>query len=139
MKKDKLKETAPPKTWIWQAYFHLSLFFYVALFFSLREIESDMPFLLACASLWCFSGLLFCMGQAESHAQAQWSSRWITQTHVKTLIEPLKQTPLPSDVKCFNECSQRAMPRLNLQEQLLYCRHQCEQCMQVFKTGHGYH
>lgn len=38
------------------------LFFYVALFFSLREMERDMPFLSACASLWCFSGLLFCMG-----------------------------------------------------------------------------
>lgn len=46
------------------------LVFYVALFISLGEIESDMPFLSACASLWCFSGLLFCVGQAQSHAQA---------------------------------------------------------------------
>lgn len=46
------------------------LFFYVALFFSLREMERDMPFLPACASLWCFSGLLFCMGPAQSHAHA---------------------------------------------------------------------
>lgn len=73
-KKDKLKETARPRTWIWEAYFHLSslsLFFYVALFFSLREMESDMPFHSPCASLWCFSGLLLCMGRAQSRAQAQ--------------------------------------------------------------------
>lgn len=65
-----------------------SLFFYVALFLSLREMERDMPFLPACASLGCFSGLFFCMGPALSHAQTQWSSRWITQDHVHTSREP---------------------------------------------------
>ena len=40
------------------------LFFYVTLFFSLREMERDMPFLSACASLWCFSGLFYCMEPA---------------------------------------------------------------------------
>lgn len=78
-KKDKLKETARPKTWIWEAYFHLFFLvihsFMFALFFSLREMERDMPFLSACASLWRFSGLLFCMGPAQSRAQAQRSSR----------------------------------------------------------------
>lgn len=79
------------------------LFFYVALFFSLREMERDMPFLSACASLWCFSGLFFCMGPAQSRAQAQRSSRWITQTHVNTSTEP-PTTPEKHPCQVQHEC-----------------------------------
>lgn len=68
------------------------LFFYVALFFLLREMERDMPFLPACASLWCFSGLFLCTRPAQSHAQASWSSRWITPAHVNKSTEPPPST-----------------------------------------------
>lgn len=101
------------------------LFFYAALFFLLGKIERDMPFLSDCASLWCFSGLLFCIRPAQSHAQPWQSSQWITQTHVNTSTEP-PTTPenapakCTMNVTCFNKCSQRAMARLNQQEQLLY-------------------
>lgn len=67
-KTDKLKETGQPEIWIWEAYFHLSFMSFTLLccpfLFAFGEIESDMPFLSACASLWCFSGLLFCVVRA---------------------------------------------------------------------------
>ena len=139
-KKDKLKETARPKTWIWEAYFHLFFLviysFMFALFFSLREMERDMPFLSACASLWCFSGLLFCMGPAPEPCTGPAEQPVGLPRLMSTLRQshqPLPQTAAAKcsmNVTCFNKCSQTAMPRLNQQEQLLYRRHQREQYIQ---------
>lgn len=140
-KKDKLKETARPKTWIWEAYFHLFFLvihsFMFALFFSLREMERDMPFLSACASLWRFSGLLFCMGPAQSRAQAQRSSRvdypdWCQ--HFDGATDHSCKRPLPSVARTLHaliSVAKQPMPRLNQQEQLPYRRHRREQYIQT--------
>lgn len=62
------------------------LFFYVAPFFPLREMERDMPFLPPCALLWSFSGLFFCMAPALSnmHTSLQ-SSGSVLSRHVNTV------------------------------------------------------
>ncbi|MEQ2281336.1 hypothetical protein AMECASPLE_029155 [Ameca splendens] len=76
-----------------------SLFFYVALFFSLREMERDMPFLPAFASLWCFSGLLYCMCPAQSHAQTEEQPVDYPVSHQHTTYHSRK--PSPASVTCF--------------------------------------
>lgn len=131
-KKDKLKETARPRTWIWEAYFHLSFLSSILLccsfLFAQRNGKRHAFSFSRCLIMVLFrSALLYgaspepCTGIAEQPVD-----------YPDTLTEP-PTTPANAPAKCtmnvtcFNKCSQRAMPRLNQQEQLLYRRHQSEQ------------
>lgn len=131
-KKDKLKETAQPKTWIWEAYFHLSFLSFILLccsfLFAQRNGKRHASFSLCLIMVLFRSALLYgvspepCTGIAERPVDYPDSRQNFDRT-----TNHSSKHPCQVNVKCFNKGSQRAMPRLNMQEQLLYCTHQCEQ------------
>lgn len=133
-KKDKLKETAQPKTWILEAYFHLSFLSSILLccsfLFAQRNGKRHAFSFSLCLIMVLFRS--FEWGQPAAlhrHSGAAGGLPRLTST-LRWSHQPLQQTPLPKcsmNVTCFNKCSQRAMPRLNQQQQLPYHRHQCGQ------------
>lgn len=117
-KKDKLKETARPKTWIWEAYFHLFFlvihsFMFALFFFAQRNGKRHAFSFSLCLIMALFrSALLYgaspepCTGPAEQPGGLPRLMSTLRRSH-----RPLLQTAAAkcsTNVTCFNKCSQTA-------------------------------
>lgn len=133
MKKDKLKETAQPKTWIWEAYFHLSFLSFILLccsfLFAHRNGKRHAFSFSLCLIMVLFRSALLCGVSPEPSTGIveQPVDYPDSYPNFDRTTDHSSKRPCQVNVKCFNMCSQRAMTRLNLQEQLLQGRHQCQQ------------
>lgn len=133
--KDKLKETAQPKTWIWEAYFHLSFLSSILLFCSFLFTWKNWKRHAFSFSL-CLIMVLFrsaplykaslepCTGIAEQPEDYPDS---LQQNH-----QPLQQMPQPSVPWMLHTII--SVTKEPCQDKVagtaaVLCRHQCGQCL----------